>query len=157
MLFIGRMFAVIGAWDETPCPDDRLPIYLHPGRAHGHGWHESTKRMLRQMEAIDFHGKTVLDIGTGCGTLAIAAHRLGATVVHATEKEPRALAEAEANFETNGLPSLLTLTDQVSDGSWDIALCNLGDEFWVAAQLEGRAEQIIYSTKTGEVWLSDRK
>lgn len=151
MLLVGERFAVIGAWDDTPCPGGHLPIYLHPGKARGHGWQRDTRDMLVAMEGIDFNGKLVLDIGTGCGILAIAAHRLGAKVVHATEMQESALEEARVNFEANGLPDLISFTDKAPNGHWDIALCNLGDEFWVAANLAGKAEQIIYSTKAGEV------
>ncbi len=54
------------------------------------------------MEDLDFHGKTVLDIGTGTGILAMFARRLGAKLAVGTEIDPLAIPCIAENFERNG-------------------------------------------------------
>jgi len=54
-------------------------------------------------------GKTVLDVGTGSGILAIYAARAGAKQVIAVEKDKAMAKIAQANFERNGLNNRIKL------------------------------------------------
>ena len=83
MITVGG-FAIL-APDEV-APADALSIRILPGIGWGVGWHPSTQAVLRAMEAYNLGGLTVADVGTGVGSLAIAAHLLGAASVLAVEK-----------------------------------------------------------------------
>ncbi|MCX5829961.1 MAG: tRNA (adenine(22)-N(1))-methyltransferase TrmK [Deltaproteobacteria bacterium] len=59
-------------------------------------------------------GESVLDLGCGSGLLSIAAAKLGARQVIATDVDPSALAAARHNARINGLESRIELRS----GSW---------------------------------------
>jgi methylase of polypeptide subunit release factors len=61
--------------------------------------------MLEHKES--FKGKTVLDIGTGSGVLALYAANLGASKVVATDIDPRAIANAKKNADLLGFTSII--------------------------------------------------
>ncbi|HAJ26785.1 MAG TPA: hypothetical protein DCG53_05995 [Syntrophus sp. (in: bacteria)] len=63
-------------------------------------------------------GESVLDLGCGSGLLSIAAAKLGARQVIATDVDPSALAAARHNSRVNGLENIIELRE----GSWFEAL-----------------------------------
>ncbi|MDH3302785.1 MAG: 50S ribosomal protein L11 methyltransferase [Acidimicrobiia bacterium] len=81
--------------------------------AFGHGGHPTTRLCLDLMSRV--YGATgsptapgaacrrVLDLGTGSGVLAIAAHHLGATAITACDVDPAAVDAARFNTTANGL------------------------------------------------------
>jgi predicted methyltransferase len=56
-------------------------IVIEPGMAFGTGRHESTKLMLRMINRIDLKGRSVLDLGSGSGILALCTTLRGARKV----------------------------------------------------------------------------
>lgn len=59
-------------------PDGRIHLVVEPRQAFGSGSHESTQLVLLMLEDLEVAGRTVLDVGTGSGILALAARALGA-------------------------------------------------------------------------------
>src|SRR5688500_19233666 len=51
----------------------------------------------------DMHGKTVLDIGTGCGLVALVAKKRGAKYVVGIDINEAAISNAEMNLKKNFL------------------------------------------------------
>uniref|UniRef100_A0A182XZH2 ETFB lysine methyltransferase n=1 Tax=Anopheles stephensi TaxID=30069 RepID=A0A182XZH2_ANOST len=68
-----------------------------------------TRRVSRRVFILDtghvFHGKSVLDVGCGCGASAIAALMVGARHVTANDIDPVALQATLLNAELNGITS----------------------------------------------------
>jgi release factor glutamine methyltransferase len=54
------------------------------------------------IDGLDFTGKSVADVGTGSGILALAAARAGAASVLAVDINPNAVLSAEENAQLNG-------------------------------------------------------
>ncbi|MEO7423748.1 MAG: methyltransferase [Fibrobacteria bacterium] len=66
---------------------------------------------LLALHLPDCAGRTVLDLGCGSGALSLAAFRLGATAVLATDNSAIATACAERNFSLAGLPGTVICAD----------------------------------------------
>jgi ribosomal protein L11 methyltransferase len=80
------------------CPSLHIPH----GVAFGSGEHATTHLLLRALAAADgWTGRTVLDLGTGSGVLALAARLLGARRVVATDFDPEAVRTARQNEALN--------------------------------------------------------
>ena len=74
-----------------------------------------------------FHGKTVLDMGSGTAVLAILAKKLGATHTVAIDNDEWAYRNAFTNTELNGVSDIeIVLGDASSiQGSFDVVLANI--------------------------------
>lgn len=79
------------------------PVVIEPGQAFGTGDHETTEGCLAALCEVGCRGRSVLDVGTGSGVLAIAAARLGAASVVACDTDPLAVQTARRNAALNGV------------------------------------------------------
>lgn len=102
-LRVGKRVVLKPSWEEfAPLPND-IVIELDPGMAFGTGLHPTTRLCLVCLEELVRPGDAILDLGTGSGVLAIAAAKLGATSILATDIDPIAVAVTHENAERNGL------------------------------------------------------
>jgi ribosomal protein L11 methyltransferase len=125
---VGDDFLIIPSWENTICPDERLPIHLDPGQAFGTGTHETTQMTMEALARWVEPDQLVLDAGTGSGILAIAARLLGAREVFACDTDPVAAVVARANIERNGQVNVFTFCgslDAIRSESVRLALGNL--------------------------------
>lgn len=81
-------------------------IVIDPKMAFGTGHHATTSQIIEQLLTIPLEGKSVIDMGTGTGILAILAAMRGASPVVAIEIDPAAEANARENVVTNGHPEI---------------------------------------------------
>jgi ribosomal protein L11 methyltransferase len=116
-----------GQLPSTPQASDTVLIELDPGLAFGTGTHPTTALCLEWLDSADLAAKRVIDYGCGSGILAIAAAKLGATVVNAVDIDPQALIATRDNAERNGVAQLITpqLVEGASLASADVLLANI--------------------------------
>ncbi len=120
--FSTDLFYVRPPW-EKPLPREETPpntkplieVVIEPGMAFGTGQHATTRLCLQLLGDVVGAGggpsksskqlpqRTLLDVGTGTGILAIAAKKLGFTTVCGTDIEEDALLAARENAKLNGV------------------------------------------------------
>lgn len=100
---VGQRFVIKPTWSEYETQPTDILIDIDPGMAFGTGLHPTTQLCLEILEQIDVTEQSFFDVGTGSGILAIAAAKLGASLVRAVDVDPVAVRVAEENFKQNGL------------------------------------------------------
>lgn len=88
---------------HQPEPQYPYEIIIDPKMSFGTGHHATTHLMLSQMQSVDFKGKSVLDMGSGTGVLAIFAAMRGANPVYAIDIDEWCSINARENAERNGV------------------------------------------------------
>ena len=106
---------------------NEIVIDLAPGLAFGTGQHQSTRLALKLLAQTEVAGKTILDLGTGSGILAVAAAKLGATKVHAVDTDPLAVEAAQETARRNAVSNKVTVAESSipEDHHYDLILANL--------------------------------
>jgi len=84
-------------------PDNHVYIHLDPGLAFGTGTHPTTALCLEWLDQNPPKDLSVVDYGCGSGILAVAAVKLGATHVNATDIDPQALIATKDNMLRNDI------------------------------------------------------
>lgn len=110
-------------------PQYLYEIVINPKMSFGTGHHETTHQLLALQLTVDHKDKSVLDIGSGTGILAIMASKLGASSVAATDIDDWCIENAGENFQLNGInPEFIkkgTIGELNLSGSYDIVLANI--------------------------------
>jgi ribosomal protein L11 methyltransferase len=110
-------------------------VVIRPSMGFGTGHHASTRLCLRALQRLNVTGRSVLDVGTGSGVLAIAARRLGASEVVGLDHDVNALACARENAALNGIRHGLTFREadvrSVAARPADVVLGNLTGTFLI--------------------------
>jgi ribosomal protein L11 methyltransferase len=102
-------FYVHGSHETKPAPSGMTEILIDAAQAFGTGHHETTTGCL---EAIDLtlkrrRPRTMLDVGTGTGVLAIALAKRTRKMVIASDIDPVAVRTAAENAAINGVGNRL--------------------------------------------------
>ncbi|MCS6825307.1 MAG: 50S ribosomal protein L11 methyltransferase [Caldilinea sp.] len=126
-LRVGRRILLKPSWESVEAAAEDIVIELDPGMAFGTGLHPSTRLCIAALEEYVHPGDIVLDLGTGSGVLAIAAHKLGAASVLATDIDPIAVDVARENTLRNGIPLGATPGVIVQAGSVPEGMANRFD------------------------------
>jgi len=84
-----------------PHKDLPLVVTIDPKMSFGTGHHETTYLMIQQMMDLSFKNKTILDMGSGTGVLAVLACRFGARQVYAVDNDRWAYENMLENFKKN--------------------------------------------------------
>jgi ribosomal protein L11 methyltransferase len=120
---IGTKLWIGPSWHQPPA--GRAAVRIDPGLAFGTGAHPTTKLVLVFLEKQIKGGERVLDYGCGSGILAIAAAKLGAGAIGATDIDPAALETAAANALANGAALDIRPPQDLGPGSYDIVVANI--------------------------------
>ena len=126
----GPRLIVKPTWEEWTPKKDEVVINLDPGMAFGTGSHETTRLCLQAIAELFERDtpKSLLDVGTGSGILAMAAAVLGAEQILANDIDDEACQVARDNIAQNGLADRITVTSQPLEeltGAFDIVIANI--------------------------------
>lgn len=122
-LSVGERLWIGASWHQAP--RDRLVLRLDPGLAFGTGSHPTTRLVLEFLAARVRGGERVLDYGCGSGILAIAAAKLGATLVDAVDVDPLAVDTAAANAAANDARVRTALPEVLPSAAYDLVTANI--------------------------------
>ncbi len=133
--FATKYLAVRPLWEDTvPVDSCCQQIVLDPSVIFGSGFHATTRLCLETLETLILESgeriRSVLDLGTGTGLLAIAAARLGVERVTALDNNPLAVSVAKRNVELNGCGQQVEVygydvQDGLPDMQYDLVITNL--------------------------------
>ena len=100
---VGAALLLKPSWSRRRPRPGQAVVVLNPGLSFGTGQHPTTNFCLRQLVAARGRGRarSVLDVGTGSGILAIAAVKLGYAPVIGLDNDPDAVRVARANARRN--------------------------------------------------------
>lgn len=138
---------------HAPCCDARPEIIIMPKMSFGTGHHATTYLMSAEMTSHDFVGKSVLDMGSGTGVLAILAAKMGAASVDAVDIDEWAYNNSIENIEMNGVGGVVKPVigdvSAIRGKSYDTVLANINRNILLAdmpdyiAALNGGGELIM--------------
>lgn len=109
-------------------PEEHIFIHLDPGLAFGTGTHPTTALCLEWLDQNPPKNLEVVDYGCGSGILAIAAVKLGAKHINATDIDPQALIATVDNMQRNDTPEekiSAYLPDDCPQNPVDLVLANI--------------------------------
>ena len=138
---VGR-FLVAPPWGLSTTAPSRDVLVVDPGRAFGTGTHETTRLCLAVLEDLAARrplGRT-LDLGAGTALLAVAAARLGARFVCASDIDREANDASRHHARLNDVRLAVVRADGAQGlrpGAFDLVLANL-----MALLLVDRAAEI---------------
>ena len=110
-LRFGRRLWICPTESAPPDQSDAVVVWLDPGLAFGTGTHATTAQCLEVLDALDIHGRTIIDYGCGSGVLCIAALKLGAASAIGVDLDPQALLAIRDNAARNGVADKIQAQD----------------------------------------------
>jgi ribosomal protein L11 methyltransferase len=131
---IGRRLRIVPPWESAEDPE-RVTLVINPGGAFGTGRHETTALCLEAIEEHVFPGARVADVGCGSGVLGIAAAKLGASQVVASDMDPAAVEATRENAVANGVAAKITACESSAPPRgqiFDVVVANIYSDTLVA-------------------------
>lgn len=131
LLRVTDRFLTRAPWHQYEPQPGEMVIEVDPSTAFGTGRHATTKQCMQALEEELEPGDLVLDVGTGSGTLSIAAALLGAGAVDALDIDPVAIRVARETAERNGVGDKIHVelgspgSDGPFPGTYDVVLANI--------------------------------
>lgn len=144
MMEIGP-FCVKSTLDPRPFCEGQIGIALPPTTSVYFPNHVSSQLSLEALVKYLKPGMSFLELGAGTCILSIAAEKLGAGRILATENHPDALEYAPRALEANGCTKVQLINGTFPDEEVDLCIANTDEgEKWVRKHLDKiKAKKII--------------
>jgi ribosomal protein L11 methyltransferase len=147
----GKRLLICPSWEQGEPGSADIVLRIDPGRAFGTGHHETTRLCLEWLERWlesnhQGHFRTLLDVGTGSGILAMAGVLLGFRAALGIDNDPEAIDVARENVEANrveGTVRLFAGTVEEIDEPFDVVVANIQ-----ASPLVSLADELIRHMKS---------
>jgi ribosomal protein L11 methyltransferase len=120
-------FYIHPSW-EPSSSDYPVDLVIDPSHAFGTGTHESTQLCLESIAALSAEMRSLLDVGTGSGILAVAARKLCPTAkVCAMDNDPQAVEAAQESIWRNQVEKISLFAGELDAvrGSFQVVVANL--------------------------------
>lgn len=121
-------------------------ITIDPKMAFGTGHHSTTSLIISRLLDADLEGRSLIDVGTGTGILAILAAMRGANPVTAVEIDEFAYINAVENVASNGHPEIRVILGDASAlndvAPADFVLANINRNI-ILSDLHRYAERLL--------------
>ena len=143
---VGTRVVARPPWQQYDPEGDDVVVLLDPGMAFGTGTHPTTQIALRLLETLNVIERTVLDVGTGSGIIAIAAAKLGACKVDGVDIDVVSVRQAQTNIDLNDARPIVTIWHSAMEPvdvpwpTYDIVVANI-----ISRVLVEISEQIVAS------------
>ncbi len=131
-IYIGKNIIIHPSWQTIDASDDTIDVIIDPKMSFGTGHHETTQMMIELLRDYMGPGKSVLDVGTGSGILAIVAAKMGAGPVVGIDTDQDAINDALENFRINGLQNIIRMytgelaaISDIASISFDLVIANI--------------------------------
>jgi ribosomal protein L11 methyltransferase len=111
----------VGNLIVAPPWDAPIVVAIRPSMGFGTGHHATTRLCLSALQALDVKERTVIDVGTGSGVLAIAASLLGAVNVRGIDDDEDAIHAAWDNLALNPAAIVTLLVGDLRSTTFDPA------------------------------------
>lgn len=111
-----------------PKPETQYDIVIEPKMSFGTGHHETTHMMIQHILKNDFKDKSVLDMGSGTGVLAILAEMKGAKPIDAIDYDNWCYLNSLENVERNNCKHITVLegdANLLKDQKYDTIIANI--------------------------------
>lgn len=139
-------------WERYSPAGSDIVVDIDPGMAFGTGQHSSTRMCIAAIEEVLIRDgsrdrRTVLDVGTGTGILAICAAKLGVQAATGIDIDPKAVEIAGRNIVINGVEDRVEIINRdvgLCRGSFDLIVANL-----ISGLLIKLHEHLLSLTKPG--------
>lgn len=126
---VGKHILIKPLWENAEPENGDVVLELDPGMAFGTGTHETTRMCLSLLEKYVSDKSEMLDVGTGSGILAIAAAKMGAKKIVASDIDTVAVKIAHENAEINHVENLIELKcgdlTECIDGKYNLITANI--------------------------------
>jgi ribosomal protein L11 methyltransferase len=145
-VFVEDKLAILAPFHEKP-KGNAIIVEILPKMSFGTGHHQTTWMMSKRMFDLEVKDKSVLDMGTGTGVLAILAEKLGAKAILAIDIEDWSVENTIENRDRNACKSIEAQHGDVDliDGKlFDVILANINKNV-----LKKHFDQYVKSLKTG--------
>jgi len=148
-----RLWMEPGESARSEAPEGRISLRVPASRAFGTGSHASTRLALLALEDEALEGRTVLDVGTGSGVLALAAAALGARLAVGLDMDSEAVFVARENLARHSFGDRVRLYAgplAACVGKFDLVVANM-----LAGELLPEARRLLGgAARRGRILLS---